>query len=46
VTGADDLVRLLAGHRIGIGVTLSVIAGTELRKVVIVPGERAPNADA
>src|SRR5215467_4168894 len=41
VTGADDLVRLLGAERIGIGVTLSVIAGSELRKIVVVPAERA-----
>ena len=40
VTGADDLVRLLGADRIGVGVTLSVIAGSELRKLVIVPVER------
>ena len=40
VTGADDLVRLLGGERIGTGVTLTVIAGSELRKVVVVPVER------
>ena len=41
VTGADDLVRLLGAERIGIAVTLSVIAGSELRKIVVVPAERA-----
>jgi len=41
VTGADDLVRLLGAERIGIGVSLSVIAGSELRKIVVVPAERA-----
>jgi S1-C subfamily serine protease len=41
VTGADDLVRLLGAERIGIGVTLSIIAGSELRKIVVVPAERA-----
>jgi S1-C subfamily serine protease len=41
VTGADDLVRLLGAERIGIGVTLSVIAGSELRTIVVVPAERA-----
>jgi S1-C subfamily serine protease len=44
VTGADDLVRLLGGGRIGTEVTLSVIAGNELRKVVIVPTERTEGA--
>ncbi len=41
VTGADDLVRLLGGARIGVATTLSVIAGSERRQVVVVPGERA-----
>jgi S1-C subfamily serine protease len=40
VTGADDLVRLLGAERIGATVNLSVIAGSELRKLVIVPAER------
>jgi S1-C subfamily serine protease len=40
VTGADDLVRLLGAERIGAAVNLSVIAGSELRKMVIVPAER------
>jgi len=40
VTGADDLVRLLGGDRIGVDTTLSVIAGSELRQVVVVPAER------
>ena len=40
VTGADDLVRLLGAERIGAAVNLSVIAGSELLKMVIVPAER------
>jgi S1-C subfamily serine protease len=40
VTGADDLVRLLGGGRIGVATTLAVIAGAELRQVVVVPAER------
>src|SRR5271154_1656316 len=40
VTGADDLVRLLGGDRIGIETPLSVIAGSELKQVVVVPAER------
>jgi S1-C subfamily serine protease len=40
VTGADDLVRLLGGDRIGIETSLSVIAGSELKQVVVVPAER------
>ena len=46
VTGADDLVRLLAAHRIGVDVTLCVIAGTELRQAVIVPSERVASGQA
>jgi S1-C subfamily serine protease len=46
VTGADDLVRLLSGERIGVDVTLSVIAGAEQRKIVIVPGERPASPEA
>jgi S1-C subfamily serine protease len=41
VAGADDLVRLLGGQRIGVDTTLSVIAGNEVKKVVIVPAERS-----
>ena len=40
VTGADDLVRLLGGDRIGADTTLSVIAGSELKQFVVVPAER------
>ena len=40
VTGADDLVRLLGGDRIGIEMPLSVIAGSELKQVIVVPAER------
>ena len=40
VTGADDLVRLLGGDRIGIETPLSVIAGSELKQVVVMPAER------
>jgi S1-C subfamily serine protease len=40
VTGADDLVRLLGADRIGIETPLSVIAGSELKQVVVVPAER------
>jgi S1-C subfamily serine protease len=41
VTGADDLVRLLGGQRIGVDTTLSVIAGNEVKKIVVVPAERS-----
>jgi len=40
VTGADDLVRLLGGARIGVATSLSVIAGSELRQIVVLPAER------
>jgi S1-C subfamily serine protease len=45
VTGADDLVRLLGGGRIGVATTLSVIAGSERKQVVVVPAERAEAPD-
>lgn len=41
VTGADDLVRLLGAERIGADTTLSVIAGNEVKKIVVVPAERS-----
>lgn len=40
VTGADDLVRLLGGARIGTATSLRIIAGTELKQVVVLPAER------
>lgn len=40
VTGADDLVRLLSGARIGIETVLTVIAGAALRRVTVMPVER------
>jgi S1-C subfamily serine protease len=40
VTGADDLVRLLNGTRIGIETVLTVVAGAELRRVPVMPAER------
>ena len=40
VTGADDLLRLLGGERIGAPASLSVISGGELRDVVVTPAER------
>ena len=40
VTGADDLVRLLNGTRIGIETVLTVVAGAELRRVLVMPAER------
>ena len=41
VTGADDLVRLLGGARIGVATSLTVIAGNELRQIVVLPAERS-----
>jgi S1-C subfamily serine protease len=41
VTGADDLVRLLGGSRIGVATSLTVIAGSELRQIVVLPAERS-----
>jgi hypothetical protein len=40
VRGAVVLVRLLGGDRIGVATTLSVIAGSERKQVVVVPAER------
>ncbi len=40
VTGADDLVRLLGGARIGVATPLTVIAGSELKQIVVLPAER------
>jgi S1-C subfamily serine protease len=40
VTGADDLVRLLGGARIAVATSLTVIAGSELRQIVVLPAER------
>jgi S1-C subfamily serine protease len=40
VAGADDLVRLLGGDRIGLEIVLTVIAGTELRRIAMTPVER------
>ena len=41
VTGADDLVRLLDGGRIGIETVLTVIAGSDLRRIMVMPAERS-----
>jgi S1-C subfamily serine protease len=40
VTGADDVVRLLDGERIGIPTGLSVVSDGKLRTIIIVPDER------
>jgi S1-C subfamily serine protease len=42
VTGADDLIRLLAGDKIGRTVEIEARRGGEQRRVSLVPGERAP----
>ena len=40
VRGADDIVRLLNGERIGVETPLSVIDRGELRRITVVPAER------
>jgi S1-C subfamily serine protease len=40
VRGADDVVRLLGGERIGIEVPLAVIANGQLKDMTVVPAER------
>jgi len=40
VTGADDLIRLLAGDKIGRAVEVATLRGGEMRQVSLVPGER------
>jgi len=42
VTGADDLIRLLAGDKIGRTVEVEALRGGEMRRVSLVPGERKP----
>jgi S1-C subfamily serine protease len=41
VTGADDLIRMLAGERIGRAVEIATLRGGKLETVAVVPGERA-----
>jgi S1-C subfamily serine protease len=41
ITGADDLIRLLAGDKIGRRVTLDLLRNGERRELAITPGERA-----
>jgi S1-C subfamily serine protease len=41
VTGADDLIRLLAGDKIGRTVEVETLRNGERRRVSVVPGERA-----
>jgi S1-C subfamily serine protease len=41
VTGADDLIRILAGEKIGRSVEVETLRGGEFRRVSLVPGERA-----
>jgi S1-C subfamily serine protease len=40
VRGADDIVRLLSGDRIGVPTPVAVIAAGELRMVTVIPAER------
>ena len=40
VTGADDLIRLLAGDKIGRTVTVETLRNGEQRRVSVVPTER------
>jgi len=40
ITGADDLIRVLTGDKIGRGVAFDVLRGTERLKVSLVPEER------
>jgi len=42
ITGADDLIRLLGGEKIGRKVTLDTLRKGERRKLPITPGERVP----
>src|SRR5262249_31089796 len=40
IAGADDIVRLLGGNRIGVETPLSVVVAGELRTMPVVPEER------
>ncbi len=40
VTGADDLIRMLAGDKIGRAVEVEILRNGERRRVSLVPGER------
>ena len=42
VSGADDIVRLLGGERIGVATALTIVAGGELKTIAAVPQERPP----
>jgi len=44
ITGADDLIRLLAGDKIGRKVALDTLRKGERRTLAITPGERVPRA--
>jgi len=44
ITGADDLIRLLAGEKIGRKVALDTLRKGERRALAITPGERVPRA--
>ena len=41
VTGADDLIRLLAGDKIGRTVEIEMLRNGDQRRVSVVPDERA-----
>jgi S1-C subfamily serine protease len=41
ITGADDLIRLLAGEKIGRAVTLDALRNGERQRLSITPGERS-----
>jgi S1-C subfamily serine protease len=42
VTGADDLIRMLAGDKIGRTVEVEARRNGEHRRVSLTPGERTP----
>ena len=44
ITGADDLVRLLTGEKIGRRVALDVLRGSERLTISVVPQERKPKS--
>jgi S1-C subfamily serine protease len=44
ITGADDLIRLLAGDKIGRTITLDSLRNGERRQLAITPSERTPRS--
>ncbi len=40
VSGADDLIRLLGGERIGVATSITVLSGAEMRSLTVTPIER------